>query len=30
MCNTHSVLLRHGDTNKYNTINFEKYEVKSK
>ena len=30
MCNTHSVLLRHGDTNKDNTINFEKYEAKAK
>ena len=30
MCNTHSVLLRHGDTNKDNTINFEKYEKKAK
>ena len=30
MCNTHSVLLRHGDTNKDNTINFDKYETKAK
>ena len=30
MCNTHSILLRHGDTNKDNTINFEKYDSKAK
>ena len=30
MCNTHSILLRHGDTNKDNTINFEKYDTKAK
>ncbi len=30
MCNTHSVLLRHGDTNKNDTINVEKYDSKAK
>jgi broad specificity phosphatase PhoE len=30
MCNTHSILLRHGDTNKDNTINFEMYDTKAK